>query len=107
MRRISARQGWVGEKSGLFEHPAGCSPFVPEVLPSEMVFPQPANKSEADWLWQQQAHWRMANPHTCWTGIPEHDVDANARLNVQLSPIVDHRLAHEEYLALGKQQGTR
>jgi hypothetical protein len=65
------------------------------------------NKSEADWLWQQKAHWRMANPHTCWTGIPEHDVDANARLNVQLSPIVDHRQAREEYLVLGKQQGTR
>jgi hypothetical protein len=23
IRRVSARQGWVGEKSGLFEHPAG------------------------------------------------------------------------------------
>jgi hypothetical protein len=22
-RRVSARQGWAGEKSGLFEHPAG------------------------------------------------------------------------------------
>jgi hypothetical protein len=38
---------------------------------------------------------------------PEHDVDANARLTVQLSPIVDHLQAHEEYLVLGKQQGTR
>jgi hypothetical protein len=28
-------------------------------------------------------------------------------LNVQLSPIVDHRQAREEYLVLGKQQGTR
>jgi hypothetical protein len=25
-RRVSARQGWVGEKSGLIEHPAGDSP---------------------------------------------------------------------------------
>ena len=24
-RRVSARQGWVGEKSGLFEHPARVS----------------------------------------------------------------------------------
>ena len=23
IRRVSARQGWAGEKSGLFEHPAG------------------------------------------------------------------------------------
>ncbi len=38
---------------------------------------------------------------------PAHGVDMNARLNIQLSPIVDHRLAHKEYLALGKQQGTR
>ncbi len=25
-RRVSARQGWTGEKSGLFEHPAYGSP---------------------------------------------------------------------------------
>ena len=23
-RRVSARQGWAGEKAGLFEHPAQC-----------------------------------------------------------------------------------
>ena len=27
-RRVSARQGWAGEKPGLFEHPARCSPVV-------------------------------------------------------------------------------
>jgi len=54
------------------------------------------NKSEADRLWQQQAQWRTASPRTWWTGIPEHGVDANARLNVQLSPIVDPWQAREE-----------
>jgi hypothetical protein len=107
MRRVSARQGWAGEKSGLFEHPAGCSPFVPEVLPSEMVFPQPAEQERGRLVVAAKGSLAMANPHTCWTGIPEHDVDANARFNVQLSPIVDHRQAREEYLVLGKQQGTR
>jgi hypothetical protein len=28
IRRISARRGWAGEKSGLFEHPVRCSPVV-------------------------------------------------------------------------------
>ncbi len=27
-QRAETRQGWVGEKSGLFEHPARCSPVV-------------------------------------------------------------------------------
>ena len=27
-KAVSARQGWVVEKSGLFEHPARCSPVV-------------------------------------------------------------------------------
>ena len=30
-RRVSARQGWAGEKSGLFEHPAWCFPVVLDV----------------------------------------------------------------------------
>ena len=30
-RRVLARQGWAGEKSGLFEHPARCSPGVLDV----------------------------------------------------------------------------
>ena len=30
-RRVSARQGWAGEKSGLFEHPARGSPVVLDV----------------------------------------------------------------------------
>jgi hypothetical protein len=31
-RRVSARQGWAGEKSGLFEQPAGCVGTVPNFL---------------------------------------------------------------------------
>ena len=47
-RRVLARRGWVGEKSGLFEHPAWCTPVIPDVQISEIpacprVFPQPAN----------------------------------------------------------------
>jgi hypothetical protein len=30
-RRVLARRGWAGEKSGLFEHPARCSPVVLDV----------------------------------------------------------------------------
>jgi hypothetical protein len=30
-RRVSARQGWAGEKSGLFEHPARGSSDVLDV----------------------------------------------------------------------------
>ena len=30
-RRVLARRGWAGEKSGLFEHPARCSPIVLDV----------------------------------------------------------------------------
>ena len=29
-RRVLARRGWAGEKSGLFEHPARCAPDVPD-----------------------------------------------------------------------------
>ena len=37
-RRVSARQGWVGEMSGLFEHPAGMFFFiVPHVRNSEVL----------------------------------------------------------------------
>src|SRR5438874_12443321 len=35
-RRVLARQGWVGEKSGLFEHPAWCSHVVPDMRISEI-----------------------------------------------------------------------
>ncbi len=34
-RRVSTRQGWAGEKSGLFEHPARCSPVVPGMPATE------------------------------------------------------------------------
>ena len=30
-RRVSVRQGWAGEKSGLFEHPPQRSPIVLDV----------------------------------------------------------------------------
>jgi hypothetical protein len=36
-RRVSARQGWAGEKSGLFEHPGWYSPAVPDVTTSEVL----------------------------------------------------------------------
>ena len=36
-RRVLARQGWAGEKSGLFEHPAWCSPIVPDVRTIEVL----------------------------------------------------------------------
>jgi len=40
-RRVSARQGWAGEKSGLFEHPAWCTPIVQDVQTSEFpAWPQ-------------------------------------------------------------------
>ena len=29
------------------------------------------NKSETDRLWQQQTHWRTANPQTWWAGMPD------------------------------------
>src|ERR1700675_2958525 len=35
-RRVSARQGWAGEKSGLFEHPAWRTPVIPDVQTSEI-----------------------------------------------------------------------
>ena len=101
------RQGWAGEKSGLFEHPAECSPFVPEVLPSEMVFPQPAEQERGRLVVAATGSLAYGEPTHLLDWYPEHDVDANARLNVQLSPIVDHRQAREEYLVLGKLQGTR
>ena len=46
-RRVLARRGWEGEKYGLFEHPAWCTPVIPDVQISEIgachrVFPQPA-----------------------------------------------------------------
>jgi len=40
-RRVSVRQGWAGEKSGLFEHPAWRSPVFPSVRAGEvLVCPQ-------------------------------------------------------------------
>ena len=30
-RRVSARRGWAGEKSSLFEHPVRCTPVIPDV----------------------------------------------------------------------------
>jgi hypothetical protein len=36
-RRVSARRGWAGEKSGLFEHPARCFPIVLDVRTSEVL----------------------------------------------------------------------
>jgi hypothetical protein len=35
-RRVSARQGWAGEKSGHFEHPASSLPIVSELWVSEV-----------------------------------------------------------------------
>ena len=35
-KRVSARLGWEGEKSGLFEHHAWCSPVVPHVRTIEV-----------------------------------------------------------------------
>src|SRR6185436_20671751 len=34
--RVLARRGWVGEKSGLFEHPTVVGPVVPTCRPSEV-----------------------------------------------------------------------
>jgi len=36
-RRVSAREGRVGEKSGLFEHPAGRISLIPDSLYSLSV----------------------------------------------------------------------
>jgi hypothetical protein len=36
-RRVLARQGRAGEKSGLFEHPARCSPVVPDLRTGEVL----------------------------------------------------------------------
>jgi hypothetical protein len=36
-RRVSARQGWAGEKSGLFEHPAWYSLLRQDVQTSEVL----------------------------------------------------------------------
>jgi hypothetical protein len=36
-RRVLARQGWAGEKSGHFEHPARCFSVVPDVRTSEAL----------------------------------------------------------------------
>ena len=35
-KRVSARQGWAGEKSGLFEHPARGSPVGLDVRTNEL-----------------------------------------------------------------------
>ncbi len=35
-RRVLACQGWAGEKSGLFEHPAWCSPVILDMRISEV-----------------------------------------------------------------------
>jgi hypothetical protein len=47
-RRVSAHQGWAGEKSGLFEHPAWCSLLFQMCRSAKfwrttIVFPQPAS----------------------------------------------------------------
>jgi len=36
-RRVSARQGWAGEKAGLFEHPAALLPSAPTWMIQEIV----------------------------------------------------------------------
>jgi hypothetical protein len=36
-RRVLARRGWAGEKSGLFEHPARCSPVVLDMWIREVL----------------------------------------------------------------------
>src|SRR3989442_10014506 len=47
-RRVSARRGWAGEKSGLFEHPARRSPLLLNVRAIE--FPPRHNSfSAASW----------------------------------------------------------
>jgi hypothetical protein len=33
-QRVSARWGWVGENSGLFEHPAGCAGPIRDLVQS-------------------------------------------------------------------------
>jgi hypothetical protein len=35
-RRVSARRGWAGEKDGLFEHPAYCTPVIQDLQTSEI-----------------------------------------------------------------------
>ena len=45
-RRVSARWGWAGKKSGLFEHPARGSPVVLDVRAIE--FPPCHNSFAAD-----------------------------------------------------------
>jgi hypothetical protein len=48
-RRVSARQGWVGEKAGLFEHPARCSPVVLDVQAIEFPpWPQEFFRSQLE-----------------------------------------------------------
>ena len=49
-RRVSARQGWAGEKSGLFEHPAWYSPIAldTQTVPPPLWhnrFQQPASEA--------------------------------------------------------------
>jgi len=46
IRRVSARQGWAGEKSGLFEHPAWCTPVALDVRAIE--YPPCHNSFSAD-----------------------------------------------------------
>jgi hypothetical protein len=38
-RRVLGRRGWAGEKSGLFEHPAWCTPVILDVQTSEIRHP--------------------------------------------------------------------
>jgi hypothetical protein len=45
-RRVLARRGWAGEKSGLFEHPARGSPVVLDVRAIE--FPPCHNSFSVD-----------------------------------------------------------
>ena len=40
-QRVLALRGWAGGKSGLFEHPAWCTPVIPDVQTSEIsAYPQ-------------------------------------------------------------------
>jgi hypothetical protein len=39
-QRVSARWGWVGENSGLFEHPASCSDPIRDLVQSCVFWTQ-------------------------------------------------------------------
>ncbi len=58
-RRVSARRGWAGEKSGLFEHPAGVFPCCPTRADHRNSrIPTQSSRSLLD---------MSRRAHTCWS----------------------------------------